>query len=89
MAKNKTDLLYRVPKPKSNEQFIIDLMRDSVHGQFTVAFITEAIAVFAKKISEIQLKEEISNHTIISDYVWKDIAKEILEKFKQRNQNDN
>lgn len=69
-------------KPKTNVQFVKELMEFSQHGPMAQLFVLQAIEKYAKACANAE-PEEMDNG-IISGYAWQAVAKEIHEKCEAR-----
>ena len=67
-------------KLMSNENFVKHVMSFSVHGALTQVFIIEAIRFYCKRVIETEVDD--SKVTPIDPRVWKEVAEEVLGKFK-------
>ncbi|WP_439357888.1 hypothetical protein [Bradyrhizobium sp. DASA03007] len=71
-----------MPKPKTNVQFVTDLMEFSRYGALAQVFVIDALDKWSKKISEVDPAQVDS--AMINGEAWVGVAKEIQQKIEER-----
>jgi hypothetical protein len=71
-----------MPKPKTNVQFVTDLMEFSRYGALAQIFVIDALDKWSKKISECD-PAQVDN-AMINGEAWVGVAKEIQQKIEDR-----
>lgn len=73
-----------MPKRKTNEEFVRDLMMFSRRGALIQPFVLQALQAFSTLVIEEhksgELTEKMKGNSFISADAWADCAREILEK---------
>lgn len=69
-------------KPKTNVQFVRDLMEFSRYGALAQIFVIDALDKWSKKISECDPAQVDS--AMINGEAWVGVAKEIQRKIEER-----
>lgn len=69
-------------KPKTNVQFVSDMMEFSRYGALAQIFVIDALDKWSKKISECDPAQVDS--AMINGEAWVGVAKEIQQKIAER-----
>lgn len=69
-------------KPKTNVQFVKDIMEFSRYGALAQVFVIDALDKWSKKISEVDPAQVDS--AMVNGEAWVGVAKEIQEKLNAR-----
>ena len=70
---------------KTNSEFVDDLMNYSPHGALAQVFIMEAIRKYSEQVAEADPK--IFEGGFIDGPAWQGVAKDILQRMKERGEN--
>lgn len=71
-----------MPRPKTNVQFVTDLMEFSRFGALAQVFVIDALDKWSKKISECDPAQ--FDNAMINGEAWVGVAKEIQQKIEDR-----
>jgi hypothetical protein len=71
--------------PVSNVEFVTELMEFSEYGPLAQLFVMDALAKFSKRVAEAAPEEFAGMGDFISAESWQGVAKEIHQKFTERN----
>jgi hypothetical protein len=69
-------------KPKTNIQFVSDMMNNSKFGALAQLFVLDALDKWSKKISECEPAQV--DTALISGAAWVGVAQEIQQKINER-----
>ncbi|QRY31871.1 hypothetical protein JVX96_00650 [Variovorax sp. PDNC026] len=68
-------------RPRTNVEFIVDLMEFSAHGALIQAFVLQALTQYAQKVAA--ANPEALDTNLVSGHAWHGCALEVQRKLSQ------